>query len=291
MAVNISDIAGIFDAARDAHSNSREGFLLHVLVAHDAPRDAVCAVKNVLVPQNVLADIEVRRLDAYRSLRPAFADAVIIFSGSNQELIAQAARTYAASGTPCALLASSSLEAPDAEKCAVADGAPVSLIAAAEPEVLVKGLARWLVDATPKGIAVAAAFPFARRAEARALVNDCASSNSTLVLLGVTPGAEMSFLTAKQVMLSLDLAAAFGCTSLPVRVTASALVVAAGFAWRGVARLVSRDQMQIFARLVRAGIATGGTMISGWGVVMLLEGAFNEADAETQNTFAQRGEV
>ena len=78
----------------------------------------------------------------------------LFFSGSNQDLVAQAARYYASAGTPCALLADSSLEVPDAEKCSVADGAPVSLIAAAEPETLVKALARWLVDATPKGIAV-----------------------------------------------------------------------------------------------------------------------------------------
>lgn len=102
----------------------------------------------------------------------------------------------------------------------------------------------------------------------------------------------MSVLTAKQVMLSLDLAAAYGCTSLPIRSTAAVLVITAGFVWRGVARLVSRDQMQLFARLVRAGIATGGTMISGWGVVVLLESTLNRANSGVQkNTFAQRGEV
>lgn len=291
MAVNFSEIAGILNAARDAHTSSREGFLLHILVAEDAPREAVCTVRDVLIPDNVLADIEIQRLDAFLNLRPQYADAALIFSGSNQDLVAQASRYYASAGTPCALLADSSLEVPDAEKCSVADGAPVSLIAAAEPETLVKALARWLVDATPKGIAVAAAFPFTRHAEARALVNNCASSNAGVVFLGVTPGAEMSVLTAKQVMLSLDLAAAFGCTSLPIRSAVSVFVIAAGFVWRGVARFISRDQMQMFARFVRAGIATGGTMISGWGVVVILESALNEADSGVQHVFAQRGEV
>jgi uncharacterized protein (DUF697 family) len=230
----LNKILEVLGAGKDAQENRAEGIRLCVRVGSAAPRPLVLAVKDLLVADDRGAEVDVALAG---SGAPTSADAAIIVCGNAEADAATSALGFARANVPVALVAETAVEAPEVELPEEAEGL-VSVIACADPSKLGPLLADWLVSATPKGIAMAANFPFCRDAEVKQLVVRCAAENAAVGAVNLIPGSDMPVMTANQSKLALDIAAAYGRGLDASRAVEIAAIVAAGFAWRSLSRNV-----------------------------------------------------
>ena len=135
------------------------------------------------------------------------------------------------------------------------------MIAASSREALLDRLSFWLVSATPKDVALAANFPFCRKAAARRLVARCARDN-TLVAITNLKGANFPVMLVSQAKLALSMSAAYGESLSPVSLGELAFVVGMALVYRGLARGVVRTTPGS-GRVPCAVIAYSGTILTG----------------------------
>lgn len=251
----VAEVAGF---ARAASKGRDERLLVRVLVDARCPRELVCAVRDALVPERPGASVEVLPL-AGAEPGAEVADAVIALVGASSPLGAVA--SHARAGSPVAIVVEGLLELPDLE-LEEGPASLVSVVAASSPEALVDKLAAWLVSVCDKDLALASNFPFCRAAVVDALVSRCALENAVVGAVHLIPGSDLPVMTAKQLKLALDIAAAYGCPLEPARALELLGVVGAGLGWRAVARSLV-GALPGLGTLLRAGIAYGGTLATG----------------------------
>lgn len=255
---SVGRMADVVSSGRAALRGRDERVCLHVLVDGAAPRELACAVRDLLMPERANAEVRVAPLAGARPGSEAVDAAVALTAPGGA---ADAIAAYAGAGVPVAVVVEGALEAP---RLALDDAAAalVSVVAASSADALAQKLAAWLASATEKGLALAANFPFCRRAVTDLLVARCAAENAVVGLVRLIPGSDLPLMTANQAKLALDIAAAHGRALEPARAVELAAVIGGGLTWRALARaLVSL--LPGLGTLARVGVAYGGTLATG----------------------------
>lgn len=251
----VSEVAGF---ARAASRGRDERLLLHVLVDSLCPRELALAVRDALVPERPGARVEVRRLAGARP-GDELPDAAVALVAPGSDV--SAVRAYARAGVPVGVVVEGALEAPELD-LEEGPAALVGVVAASSADALPDKLAAWLVSVCEKDLALAANFPFCRRAVVDSLVSRCALENAVVGVVRLVPGSDLPVMTANQLRLALDVAAAYGRPLEPARACELAAVVGAGLGWRALARALTRA-VPGAGTLLRAGVACAGTLAAG----------------------------
>lgn len=245
--------------------DSDEPVRVTVFVDRTATPFLVQTVREALVPQTTSALVRVAVLDGSPvTVKPDTDISIVITCGS--DLVQEAVQQIVVAGSPVAVVAESSVEAPFIVK----DTPMLGLVASTNKTHLLETLARWILDRTDKMIAFACNFPFMRIAAANRIITSCALTNMATGALVFIPGSDYPVMTLAQVGMLLDLAAVFG---KPLRVERGyevAGVLAAGLAMRAVARVAAR-QVPRMGFAVKALVAAGGTVAVGRGLMALYE--------------------
>jgi uncharacterized protein (DUF697 family) len=162
----------------------------------------------------------------------------------------------------------------DSGSAALADGLlqPTGdLIVRSEPDHVVDRLGAWLADNLgSKRLALAHNFAFMRRAVAEDAVKTTALQNALIGAVTPIPGADMPIMTANQVKMLLQIAAAYGQTIGVERVKELAAVVAGGYLLRAVARQ-ALVLVPVLGWAVKGGIGYTGTMAMGKAAITYFE--------------------
>lgn len=135
-----------------------------------------------------------------------------------------------------------------------------------------RSIGLWMLEVSPDELelAIAANFPFARKALAEKIVKETSKQNALVGGVTLVPGADMPVMTLNQAKMVLQIAAAYGQEMGPERVKELAGVIGGGFALRAVARNVI-GVVPALGWAVKAGIGYSGTMAMGKAVIEYFE--------------------
>lgn len=240
--------AQVAGAGRASAREARTPVCVRVLVDASCPRWLALAARDALVPDRGGARVLVEGAD--RPVAAEGPDAALVLAGEGRGALA--ARAWARSGVPTALLAPGS--APGAEG--------VEAIAVSAPGELAAPLGAWLAAATDRPLAMASAFPVCRAAVCAARVRSCAARNAALAALAPAHGADLPIMCASQASLALETAAAGNLGLGAARVAEVAAVCALGTLWRACARALAR-RSGLPVRATGALVAAAGTLATG----------------------------
>jgi uncharacterized protein (DUF697 family) len=246
--------------------------LVQVIVEVDAPEELVEALRARLVPQTSRARLAIGVAGAGERLavEPA-ADAVIVAGGGLGEdvrrLLAEARQAFVPTALLCA--ASPSEHARIAREM----GHPAAdVLVDEDAERLVsERLAVWLSDeVSSKRVALAHNFPFMRRAVAEAAVQATAWQNALIGTVGFVPGSDMPVMTANQIKMLLQIAAAYGEPLGPERIKELLAIVGGGFVFRTLAREIV-GVVPVLGWAIKGGIGYSGTLAMGKAAIAYFE--------------------
>lgn len=207
-----------------------------VFVDASATPHLIQTVREAFVPQTTSALLRVERLGADPVAIKPDSDVALILSCGGPHLQTRVQEIVVA-GVPTVVLAESSVEVPFIKE----DTRMLGLIAATDKTYLLDTLARWILDRTEKATAFALNFPFMRIAAANRAIISTSLGNLATGALFFVPGADFPLMTTAQLGMMLQLAAMYGKPVRPERGYEAAAVLAAAFALRGGARLLSRQ--------------------------------------------------
>lgn len=260
--------------------------LLQIVVEIDAPEELVEALRSRLVPETSRARlaIGVAGADELLAVEPT-ADAVIIAGGGLgryvMTLLAEARKAFIPTVLVCAGATS------EHARIAGKTGHPAADVLVDEDVDRLVGvrLAAWLSEEIPsKRVALAHNFPFLRRAVAEAAVQATAWQNAVIGAVGLIPGADMPVMTANQIKMLLQIAAAYGEPLGPERIKELVAIVGGGFVFRALARQVV-GVIPVLGSAVRGGIGYSGTLAMGKAAIAYFErGAGLPAVAHSRTT-------
>lgn len=242
-----------------------------VLVEVDAPDTLIDAVRRELRPATaaVMLQIEVAELGAAPVVAPG-TDVVIAIAGSGNVGLQQALVGPRRSRLPLVVVALGD----DARAGAIADvllQPTGDIVVRDEPDEAVARLGAWLADNIgSKRLALAHNFAFMRRAVAEDAVRTTALQNGLVGAVTPIPGADMPIMTANQVKMLLQIAAAYGQPLGVDRIKELAGVVAGGYLLRAVARQ-ALVMVPVLGWAIKGGIGYTGTMAMGRAAVKYFE--------------------
>lgn len=248
----------VLSSGRGSFAERDERVVLRVHVDPACPRELALCVRGCLLAERPGGVVDVRGMAAPAAGEEA-PDAALVLPGEGTG--AGLVSAYARAGVPVGVVVEGALDAPQAELPPEA-AALVGVVAASSEGALREALAGWLAGATEKPLALAACFPFCRRAVTDALTGRRAIENAAVGAVSLVPGSDLPIMCANQAMLALDIAAAYGRGATLERAAELAGVVGAGFAWRALARAVAGLAPGVGA-LVRAAVGYGGTLAAG----------------------------
>lgn len=244
---------------------------LSILVEVDASDSLIAAVRESLWPATAAATLQIEVAEPGKALALApDVDVVIVLAGSGstglREALAGARRSHA----PLAVIALG--DQPHERTLAVALQQPVAdLIVREEPAVAVERLGLWLSDnMASKKLALAHNFAFMRKAVAEDAVRTTAWQNGLVGVVTPIPGADMPIMTANQIKMLLQIAAAYGQPLNVDRVKELAAVVAGGYLLRTLARQ-AMTVVPVLGWAVKGGIGYTGTMAMGKAAIRYFE--------------------
>lgn len=152
-------------------------------------------------------------------------------------------------------------------------------------------LGSWVVDTfKDKRLALALCFPFVRRPLSLEFVNTTAVQNAGVGAIVIIPGADMPVMTANQVKMLLQIAAAYGQSMTTERIKELAGVVGGAFALRAVARqLVGAVPGAGWA--IKGGIGYAGTQAMGRAAIAYFEQLVGQGKPVQEAMDAARAEA
>ena len=256
--IPVSKIMDVLSAGREADKGLSETVRVLILLDPSAPRELVELVRDAFLAERMGGIVNVRMLDGSPVVTQDDPDVGVIVCGGGDALVAHAARSLVDRGVPVAAVAEAAVAAPSLPPTEATERL-YSIVASSDERDLTDKLATWLVGATDKGRALAANFPFCRRAEVEALVRACALENAAVGAINLVPGGDLPIMTVNQARLALDIAAAYGHGLELSRVPEMAGVAGAGFAYRAIARSVV-GLVPGIGWLLRAGMGYAGTV-------------------------------
>lgn len=229
----MNQMLAVLDSAHESDRKRLDLVQVAILVDESAPRSLVLAIKDALLPVQSNSAVRVALLEEGGVTLAPRPDVCIVIAGGSDDLVRDAVSVAARQGIPVAVVAESVLDVP--ELPAFVDSLVATIVSADEGVVLAQ-LARWIASATDKSTAIAANFPFCRRARVAELVRDYASKNAAIGAVGNKGGSDLVSMTTNQAQLALDIAASYGRPLSAERVQELVGVVTAGVGYRTVAR-------------------------------------------------------
>ncbi len=252
--------AGAANAARNTTGTS----LTRIIVDPGASRSLMAEVKRLMMPTCPEASIIIDELGDPCPTEASCDLLLVISGGRDVEAVERAAISASAAGVPVIIVAQSALDAPDGSTPMASKGS-VSLVLAGVPGELEGGLASCITDTCPGAVRLSHGYPFLRRAASRSVMSACASKNATADVMPFFRGSGMNAMSSNQSKMAVEIANAYGANSPEAYAIGVAIVMAAGFGWRSLARALEK-YLGLRGRLVRAAIGYGGTMASGMAV-------------------------
>lgn len=244
---------------------------LAILVEVDAPDALIEAVREQFRPITAAASLQivVTELGQTITLAPA-TDAVIALAGTGNVGLRQALAEPRRQRLAVAVVALGD----DLRVGQLGDALAQptgDLIVRSEPHLAVARLGSWLADNMgSKRLALAHNFAFMRSAVAMDAVKTTAWQNGLLGAVTPIPGADMPIMTANQIKMLLQVAAAYGQPMGVERIRELAAVVAGGYLLRAVARQALLA-FPVFGWAFKGGIGYSGTMAMGRAAVRYFE--------------------
>ncbi len=265
MPLDIRDLLGFGARLREEREKNVR---LAVYVDGAAPQEAVDALKAALHPQMSTARLHVEAVVPGDVLVvDDSADAVIALAGPDVTLAPSLGRARDRF-VPTALLVMNESRDGAAQRL----GHPLlDTLVAEDAAELIEQLGRWLADRLgTKRLALAANFPFVRKAVALEHVKATAFQNGVIGGVAIIPGADMPLMTANQAKMLLQIAAAYGEPLGAERAKELAAVVGGAFVFRTLARQLV-TLVPGFGWALKAGIGYSGTLAMGYAAIDYFE--------------------
>lgn len=269
--IDIRDVLGSSAELREARTRPVK---IAVLIDAHAPEELVAAVRESVRPQSSNAYIRVEPVITGAVEIGADADAVIAVAGDGREL-EESVRISRLSGVPTIVLGLGDSAAPIADRL----GHPLADTRVSRSTgQLMDELGVWLAGKLePKRIALAAGFGFVRRAVAEESVKATAFQNAALGAAVFLPGADMPIMTANQVKMVLQIAAAYGEPLGAERIKELVAVLGGAFLFRGIARQVVGFVPGVGWAL-KGAIGYTGTLAMGYAAIRYFEAGGDPRD-------------
>ncbi len=261
---------------------------LAVWIELDAPEALVNAVREACVAEtaNAKLRIDVVQPGVQLPLDP-LADAVIGLVGSGKVIGGALASARDADIPTVAVVWTHA----SAEEWGKALGHPTrDVVVDEDPAQLVnKHLGEWLAEnLSTKRLALANNFPFMRRAVSVESIQATSMQNGAIGAVPFLPGADMPLMTANQMKMVLQIAAAYGQPLSGKRVRELAGVLGGAFALRAIARALVQF-VPGFGWAISGAIGYSGTMAMGYGALEYFEaGGTAEGLAEKMRETRER---
>jgi uncharacterized protein (DUF697 family) len=244
---------------------------LTVFVEVDAPDELIEAVRTQLRPSTAAASlqVEVAELGKPPVVAPG-SDVVVALAGSGNAGLQEALASPRQQRLPLAIVAlgdyQRELVLADALRQPTAD-----LLVKETPADAVERLGAWLSDnLASKKLALAHNFAFMRKAVAEDAVKTTAWQNGIVGVVTPIPGADMPIMTANQIKMLLQIAAAYGQPLNVDRVKELGAIVAGGYLLRTLAR-ETLALVPVLGWAVKGGIAYTGTIAMGKAAIKYFE--------------------
>ena len=277
----ISKTTDLFISGREMEERRCDYVCVTAFVDVTAPRSLVIPVRDAFDPRQPSSEVRVVAAGSgVDLLAPTVPDFCVAILGSNERDVSAGVCELAAAGVPVALVVESALDAPRLPLGQTA-ARKVSIISATNSEVLVDRLAEWVISATDKSVAIAANFPFCRRAKVRSLVNEYAM-DTAMRTAKLGPGAKVPSMTLSQAQLALAIAAVNGQPLALGRVPEVLSAVGAGFGSRMVANK-ALSKVPLVGFVLQAGFGYLGTQATG----MSLQHRFDKKEQRLVDSEAQ----
>lgn len=262
------DIRDMVNSGSKLRAEREKPVRIAVFIDVETPEIAVDALKDALRPQMSTASLWVEAVvpgDTF-NVDEGF-DAAIGLVGVGSTLAPSLARARDRF-VPTAVL---SLGAERNEVSKRLGHPLLDTLVADETAELVEALGTWLADrVNGKRLALAANFPFVRKAVAQEAIKNTAFQNAVIGGVVVIPGADMPLMTANQAKMILQIAAAYGEPLGAERVKELAAVVGGAFVFRTVARQMLTF-VPGFGWAIKAGIGYSGTLAMGYAAIEYFE--------------------
>lgn len=242
-----------------------------VLVEVDAPDALIDAIRQQLRPTTaaVTLQVEVAELGAAPVTAP-MTDLVIAVAGSGNVGLRESLGAPRRMRLPVVVVALG-----DESRVGVLADVLLQptgdLVVREEPDEAVARVGAWIADnVASKRLAFAHNFAFMRRAVAEDAMKTTAMQNGILGAVTPIPGADMPIMTANQIKMLLQIAAAYGQPLGMDRVKELAAVVAGGYLLRAVARQ-ALVVVPVLGWAIKGGIGYTGTIAMGRAAVNYFE--------------------
>jgi hypothetical protein len=259
---NFSRLVDMLGAAKSSDEKRLSSLGILIAVDPSADRDLIARIRSCFVSERLDTLVAVRPIDKARAEIRGVRDAAVFVVGERGALAATLAIERARRGTPCAIVAQSSLDLPKLGTLDTDIFESITCIFSSNPDALERKLARWLLDATDKQIACAASFAFCRTALATRMKVRTAAENALLGFTGMAGSSDFTVMTFSQLTLAFDMAAMYG-DELSMGVLADvALVLLSAYGSRNAERM-GELILPFGTRLTRAFWAFAGTMLAG----------------------------
>ena len=255
--------ASAVNVVNDAGSQTSSS-LVRIIVDPSTPRGLLLELKRLMMPTSDQATLIVDELGDPRPTESSCDLLIIASGGADLAAVASAASSASANGVAVIIVAQSALDAPDGQSLSCTKGT-VSLVVAAQPGTLERSLASCISDTCSGIVRLSRAYSFLRSAAAKTVVSNCAAKNATVGALPLGRVTGMPTMSGNQTQMAIDIARAYGANGRAAYLASVAVVLAAGYGWRAVARALDKDR-GFSARFVNAGIAYAGTIVSGLAV-------------------------
>lgn len=274
----VSQAADMMRSGRESEDRRLDHVCVLVLVDTTVATQLALTVRDDFDPRMHTGEVRVYPTNEVRDFAyPNLPDVAVVLCGRDTMGVRDGVSAMAWAGVPVAVVAESALDVPSFPLGETA-AKRVSLISAATPEVLNDRLAEWLIGATDKSIALAANFPFCRKAKVRELVRDYALENAK-VTAKMGKGAEMPSLALNQARLALNIAAVNGQPLALKRIPEVLSAVGAGMGSRFMANRAI-GQFPLLGMAFKAGFGFLGTEATG----MALQRRFEKQEREPSST-------
>lgn len=272
------DIRDLVKSSASLRAEQERPVRLLVIVDAAASDELVDAVRGALVPQSGMASIAVAAVVAGEAAAVSDADALVAVCGPGDTLAPTLANARAAFVPAVAVCVPD-----DAVGVARRLGHPVlSVVASDEVATALEHLGKWLADKIPaKRLALAANFPFVRRAVAVEAIRATAFQNGVIGGVLIIPGADMPLMTANQAKMVMQIAAAYGQPLGADRLRELAAVIGGAFVFRTVARQAV-GLLPGFGWALKAGVGYSGTIAMGHAAI-----EYFESGADIDGLFAR----
>lgn len=272
MSIKRADVSDIVKSSARLDQERSQDVLLQVVVEVDAPEPLVAGLRERLRPETARARLAISVAGGGEAVAlEASADAVVVAGGSLGPDVRRILREARDAVVPSAVLVVAPLGSHGALVEAAGHPAADVLVDEDVERLMSDRFAGWLAEEVPsKRMALARNFPFLRRAAALAAVRATAWQNAVIGTVGFLPGADMPVMTANQIKMLLQIAAAYGEPLGAERIKELLAVVGGGFAFRAVARQVV-GLVPVLGWAVKGGIGYSGTLAMGRAAIAYFE--------------------